>query len=596
MKILGISCYYHDAAACLVIDGKIVAACEEERLTRIKHDSSYPEKSINFCLAFAKIKSSDLDAVVFYEKPFVKLERLFLSVFQAYPDSFHPFSQTVSWLVNKLWIKTKIIEHLGITGSKIHFIPHHLSHAASCFYPSGFEKAAILTNDGVGEWTTSALGVGDKTGITLFKEMRFPHSLGLLYATVTAFLGFEVNEGEYKVMGMAGYGKPEFLPEIKKLYTLYEDGSIALNLKYFEFLKSTEKMFSQELIKLLGKPRIPGSEFFTGESGYPSYYGNVSDNFKKSAKINMKYANIASSLQKATEEIILTQARYLYKVTKLNRLCMAGGVALNGVANYRIYQETPIKEIFVQPAAGDSGGAMGAALYMSRMLEKDKPFAIKDVYFGPSYTQDEIIAVYDKFNLKYKKYSQKDLTEFIVNALLKRKVVAWFCGRMEWGPRALGNRSILADPRSKKTKDTINIKIKFREPFRPFAPVVMLGKAKDYFDIPVPGFKTAAKYMTVVTKVLKDKQKEIPAVTHVDKTGRIQVIDRKTNPKYYEIVREFGKNTGTYVLLNTSFNLKGEPIVCSPEDAVSTFLRSGIDVLVMENTVAVKEENGKIVK
>lgn len=582
MKILGISCYYHDSAACLVKDGIVVAAAEEERFSRKKHDFGFPDNAISFCLKSGKIKADELDYIVFYEKPFLKLERLFLTVFQTYPWSFDTFYKSVTtWFMNKLWIKAHISEKLKVDASKILFVPHHLSHAASCYLPSGYKSAAILTNDGVGEWSTSTYGIGSNGEISIFKEMTFPHSVGLLYATITAFLGFEVNEGEYKVMGMAGFGKPKYMSKLKKLYKLFPDGSIQLDLDYFSYHHDTQKMFNRKLIKLLGEPREPGKPFFTSKMKYPTYYEKGVD-LKKEAKKNDYYADIAASLQRLTEEIILTQVRFLHKETGETNLCLAGGVALNGLANGRIVKETPIKNLFIQPAAGDSGGAMGSALYVSNFYENKKhKFVLDSAYLGPEYSKKEILAAISKNKLNYTKLEYKKLINKVTDSLSKGKVVGWYQGRLEWGPRALGNRSILADPRNAKMKDLINVKVKFREPFRPFAPVVITTKAKEYFDLPNILKSQPAKFMTIVCNVLKDKKRVIPAGVHVDGTGRLQVIDRKTNPRYFDVIKKFGEKTGVYVLINTSFNLKGEPIVCSPEDAISTYLRSGIDVLVL---------------
>jgi carbamoyltransferase len=419
--------------------------------------------------------------------------------------------------------------------------------------------------------------------------MTFPHSLGLLYATITAYLGFEVNEGEYKVMGLAGFGKPNYVKQLKKLFSLFPDGSIQLNLKYFAYPYDTEKMFTNNLVKLLGKPRKPGLLFFTAKTAYPSYYEKKPADFKKQSLENQRYADIAASLQLLTEEIILAQVRHVHQTTGLTKLCMAGGVALNGVANGRIVKETPIKELFIQPAAGDSGGAMGAALYASHYFLKEKRnYRMQNAYLGPEFSEEEAVFALKKQNLGYKKLQDTKLTEKIVNDLKLGKVVGWFQGRLEWGPRALGNRSILADPRRKDMKDIINIKIKFREPFRPFAPVVISQKASLYFDLPDIQNSQPAKFMTIVCNVKNDKKREIPAIVHVDGTGRLQTIDRNINKKYFDVVKKFGDETGVYVLLNTSFNLKGEAIVCTPEDAVSTFLRSGIDVLVLGNLVTEK--------
>lgn len=591
MKILGLSFYYHDAAACILDNGKIIAAAEEERFSRKKHDSDFPKLAVQFCLEEAGIKNSQLDYVVFYEKPFVKFERILLQTLAVYPHSAQFFIHSMKeWVTKKLYIKQHIAEKLDIPSEKIQFSDHHISHAASAYYPSPFTEAAVLTLDGVGEWSVGSIGIGKDNDLQLVKELRFPHSLGLLYSTFTAFLGFEVNEGEYKVMGMAPYGKPIYEDKIKKIVSVKDDGSFQLDLSYFTFHSSPHKSFNNKFEDLFGKPRNPKKLFFTERTGYPKFWGEKPEDYKHLMNENQKYADIAASIQKVTEDIIVKICQYSAKETGMKNLCLAGGVALNGLANQRIVKETPFKNIFIQPAAGDSGGALGAALYLyHHILGNKKRVPMTHVYFGKQYTLQEIKQELKNKNIPYHEYkNDKLLFDEITKKLMEKQVIGWFQSRFEWGPRALGNRSILADPRHADMKDIVNSKIKFREPYRPFAPVVLEEHAKEYFEI--DNVKTGpAKFMNIVVPVKKEMAKKIPAVTH-EGTARLQAIDLKTNPRYYSVIKTFYEKTGVPVLLNTSFNLRGEPIVNTPADAISTFLRSGIDVLVLETFVVYKNE------
>jgi carbamoyltransferase len=592
MYILGISCFYHDSAAALIKDGKLVAAAEEERFSRIKHDSDFPSKAIRFCLEHAGISEKDLDYAVFYEKPFHKFERILMSSMQMFPRSWKVFREAMmAWLGEKLWVKSIIKDKVGIEADRILFGEHHLSHAASAFYPSPFEEAAFLTVDGVGEWATTTMGIGRNTEIKIQKEIKFPHSLGLLYSAFTAFLGFRVNNGEYKVMGMAPYGKPKYIDKIyNNLIKLAEDGSFRINMDYFSYHYSDEKTFNSRFVDLFGKPRERESSFFTSGTRYPSYFGDKPANFQELCRENEHYADIAASIQKVTEEILLKLINSLHKETGLKKLCLAGGVALNSVANGRIMRETPFEEIFIQPAAGDGGGALGAALHVYHgLIGKPRNFVLEHAFWGKAYSEKEIKTFLDDNNIPYKYYKEeKDLLPRITDDLVNGRVVGLFQGRFEWGPRALGNRSILADPRSEKMKDTVNIKIKFREPFRPFAPVIMEEETDEYFEGGEIARQFPARYMLFVLPFKENKADTISAVNHMG-TGRLQTIREEWNPRYYRIIKSFKEATGIPVLLNTSFNLRGEPIVNTPANAYNTFINSGIDVLVMENFMIRKE-------
>ncbi len=591
MDILGISCYFHDAAAALIRDGQLIAAAEEERFTRKKHDYEFPQHAIDFCLRVGGIRGEDLDFVVFFEKPFLKFERLILSSMQTFPRSHRVFREAmIAWLGEKLWIKHLIQRRIGVPHSRILFSEHHLSHAASAFFCSPFEEAAILTVDGVGEWTTASLSIGKDTDIRLLKEIRFPHSLGLLYSAFTAFLGFEVNDGEYKVMGMAPFGTPRYVDKVYKLIRIASDGSFELNMHYFSFHYSTEKTFNRKFVELFGCPRDPDLHFFTLTSGYPSCFGEKPTNYEDLGKHNQYYADVAASIQAVTEEVLVKMAQYVYKETGLKRLCMAGGVALNSVANARILRETPFEEIYIQPAAGDGGGAIGAALYAYHMvLGKPRKFIMEHAYWGEEYSRDEIEKFLKENGIRFQPfYDEEMLIQRVVDRLQEGKVVGWFQGRFEWGPRALGHRSILADPRLAGMKDVVNVKIKLREPFRPFAPSVLAERTEEYFALPNAASHYPTRFMLYVVDVREEKREIIPAVTHVDGTARLQTVQKEVSPRYYRLIETFSQATGVPVLLNTSFNLKGEPIVNTPHEAFSAFTRSGMDLLVLGECVVEK--------
>lgn len=557
MNILGISCFYHESAAALIIDGKIIAASAEERFSRIKHDSSFPKTAIDFCLEYGRIKSADLEYVAFYEKPFLKFERNLMTSLRNFPNSLSLFVDSMkNFLTEKLWVKSIIAEKLKINPEKILFIPHHLSHAAASFYPSPFKEAAFLTLDGVGEWTTGSWGMASGDKFLPMGEMKFPNSVGLLYSTFTAFLGFEVNDGEYKVMGMAGYGKPEYVAKIKKLYKQYNDGLIKLNLDYFAFHKSSKRMYSEKFIREFG-----------GLGGF----------------------GIAASLQKCTEEIVFNMLNFIYKKTKQKYLVYGGGVALNSVINGKIPYKTSFKDLFIFPASGDDGGAVGAALYAyHHVLGHTRRYSLDNVFLGQEF---KILNL--KFRTKHKITEMKDrnLIDYIAGRLAEGKVIGWFEGRAEFGPRALGHRSILADPRNVSMKNKVNLKVKFREEFRPFAPAVLEEYTDQYFQ-GIQG--NLGKFMLGTFKVRPKTKKIAPAIVHVDGTSRIQIVSKNYSGKLRKLLKSFYKKTGVPILLNTSFNLQGEPIVNSPEDALSIFHRSGLDILVLENSIIEKNHDKKV--
>jgi carbamoyltransferase len=482
VKILGISCYYHDAAAALIDDGRLVAAAEEERFSRKKHDSGFPEGAVAYCLEAGGIRAEDLDHVVFYEKPFAKFERILMTSLWSFPRGRAAFTEAMmTWMGDKLWVREHLRGRLGIDPSKLLFVDHHGSHAASAFYPSRFDKAAILTVDGVGEWTTASFGIGDGEQIRLLREIRFPHSLGLLYSVFTAFLGFEVNEGEYKVMGMAPYGQPRYVDKVWKLIELSADGSFRLDMDYFAYHYSRDTGYSQKFLDLFGPARKPNLNFFTKSSGYPSYFGSKPGNFNDLVRENEHYADVAASIQKVTEEVMLSMVRAIHKETGLTRLCLAGGVALNSVANGRIVRETPMRELYIQPAAGDSGGAVGAALYAYHgLLGRPRGGHVMDhAYWGKEYGDGDVREALERRGIRWSFFDDEaKLLDATVEDLAAGKVIGWSQGRFEWGPRALGNRSILADPRRAEMKDIVNTKIKFREPYRPFAPSVLASEAE----------------------------------------------------------------------------------------------------------------------
>ena len=597
MHILGVSCYYHDAAAVLIRDGVLVAAAEEERFSRIKHDYGFPHNAIRFCLEQGSVSGPDLDYVVFFEKPFRKLDRILMTTLQTYPRSWKVFRESmISWMIDKLWVATTLQSELGIAKDKILFSEHHLSHAASAYLCSPFDHAAILTVDGVGEWVTATYGTGCGNDIRLLKQIEFPHSLGLLYSAFTAFLGFEVNEGEYKVMGMAPYGEPRYVDKVWKLVKQNQDGSFSLDMDYFCFHHSTDQTYNRKFIQLFGEPRPSKMLFFTDKTGFPKYFGTPPGNYHELADLNQHYADVAASIQKVTEELLLGMANQLYRTTGLKRLCIAGGVGLNSVANARILRETPFEELYVQPAAGDGGGALGAALWAyNTLLGKPRNFAMTHAYWGRSYNESEIAQFLRDQNVPHRCFSDdEELLSQVVEKLMAGKVVGWSQGRFEWGPRALGNRSILADARNPEMKDIVNAKIKFREPYRPFAPSVLAEHAEKYFDLPNAAHHCPARYMLYVVPVRDSQKNTLPAITHVDGTGRLQTVFREQSPRYYHLIELFGQATGVPVVLNTSFNLKGEPIVNTPANAFNTFSKSDMDALVLENFLIEKPRSAVV--
>jgi carbamoyltransferase len=561
--VLGISAFYHDSAAALLRDGQIVAACQEERLSRKKHDSDFPMHAIQYVLRQAGIGVEDLDAVGFYDKPILKFERMLSTYIATFPRSFNSFRKAIPiWLHEKLWVPAIIRKELKPYKGPIYFAEHHMSHAASAFLVSPFDEAAILTVDGVGEWATSSFGKGKGSEIELFKEIRFPHSLGLLYSAFTYYLGFKVNSAEYKVMGLAPYGKPKHFDRIMgEMIQLNEDGSFKLNMKYFSYdygLRMTNSKFD---------------EFFGGPPR------------KAESWMSEREFDIAASVQKVCEEVVLKMVNYIHKETGLTNLCMAGGVALNCVANGRIVRETPMKNLFVQPAAGDAGGAVGVAHWIYNTLEKQpRGPAWSDAYLGPDYKDEEIRQYLDGAKAVYKTHNDRELVQRTAKILSEGNVVGWFQGRMEFGPRALGGRSILADPRDAKMRDTLNMKIKFREGFRPFAPSVLADKNSEWFEI-----ECDSPYMLLVAQVRPDKR-VIPSVTHVDGSARIQTVTRESSPLYYDLIQEFGKITGVPIIINTSFNVRSEPIVCSPHDAYLCFMRTNMDYLVLGHQILDKKD------
>lgn len=567
MKILGISCHYHDSAAALIIDGIPVAMAQEERFSRIKHDSGFPTKAIDFVLK--KGKCDSVDYVVFYEKPFVKFERFVYSAVSFFPYTHGQFRRGMAlYLKEKLWVKAEIKEKLHVRDEQVLFVPHHLSHASSSYYCSPFKESAILTVDGVGEWTTTSIGHGDGKNLSLLQEIRYPHSIGLLYSVFTAFLGFKVNDGEYKVMGLAPYGKPIYVDQILKLIDIKEDGSFRLDLSYFSFHTSTTSSYNQKFLDLFGDPRNP----------------------KLGHKFDGRHADIAASIQKVTENILINLANTAYELTKSKNLSFAGGVALNSVANYKLLQNTPFENIYVQPSAGDAGGSLGAALYAyHHFLNNERNFVMEHSYYGSDYSNEEVEKYLTDNNISFKKFEQDDILPAVAQKIADGKVIGYFQGRSEWGPRALGNRSILADARRAEMLKTVNLKIKFRESFRPFAPSVLAEDAQKFFELPPDHYPS--QFMLYVCPV-KEKIREqnlLPAITHVDGSARPQVVFEAVNKRYYTLLKEFKKITGIGCFLNTSFNLSDEPIVESPEDAYKSFCKSNMDVLVLNDYMVMKD-------
>lgn len=588
MIILGVSALYHDSAAAIIRDGEIIAAAQEERFTRIKHDPSVPSHAIRYCLEEAGLgPGGKIDAIAFYDKPITKFTRVLSTFCATAPKGFSAFTMAVpAWVKEKAWVAPSIertLRKAGVKAGRFYFPEHHVSHAASAFFPSPFEDAAVLTADGVGEWTCSSISVGEGNKLTMLAEQRFPHSLGLLYSAFTYFTGFKVNSGEYKLMGLAPYGTPRYVDEIKKhLVKIREDGSIWMNMDYFGYLNGLT-MTNGRFTKLFGgPPRRPESE------------------------IGQREMDLAASVQVVTEEVMLKMARYARAMTGKRNLCMAGGVALNCVANGKILAEGLFDDIWIQPASGDAGGALGAALYVwHHTLGNDRKVSretdsMSGASLGPSYTRDQIKAFLDDNGIPHIEMQQDEKAAYLADALAGGRVVGLFEGRMEFGPRSLGYRSILADARSQKMQSYLNLSTKFRESFRPFAPIVLKEDVADYFET-----VRESPYMLIVDDVKKERRlppcgdedrltltewvnrprSDIPAVTHVDGSARVQTVDCKRNPRLHALLTEFKKKTGCAVLVNTSFNVRSEPIVCTPKDAYCCFMRTGIDILVLENFI-----------
>tara|TARA_B100000927_G_scaffold291348_1_gene293099 strand:- start:1016 stop:2860 length:1845 start_codon:yes stop_codon:yes gene_type:complete len=598
--ILGISAFYHDSAACLVIDGKIIAAAQEERFTRIKHDAGFPHHAIQYCLKEAKISAKQINDVVFYEKPFLKFERLLETYLEFAPKGFMSFAKAMPlWIKDKLFQKFELIKELKYTldseidwNKRLLFSEHHLSHAASAYYPSPFNSAAVLTLDGVGEWTTTSLSIGKGNDLKVIKEIHFPHSLGLLYSAFTYYTGFKVNSGEYKVMGLAPYGNPVFADLIKeKLINIADDGSFQLNMTYFDFATGLTMTNSKFDALFGGPPR-------TSET-----------------KLTQREMDLAASIQKVTEDIILKLADSIAKETGESNLCLAGGVALNCVANGILLRKDIFKNIWIQPAAGDAGGALGAALSTwflhykkkERIASKERD-AMKGAYLGPEFSETEIEKELINCGAIFKKLSKTEMVDEVVTALTEEKAVGWMQGRMEFGPRALGGRSIIADPRSPIMQKQLNLKVKYRESFRPFAPSVLQEDVSKWFE-----HDTDSPYMLFVADIKKDKRRtmtndeealfgieklnvqrsSVPAITHVDYSARIQTVNAETNPLYHAVITKFKEKTGCPLIVNTSFNVRGEPIVCSATDAFKCFMGTEMDVLAVGNYILYKEQQDK---
>lgn len=602
MKILGISAYYHDSAACIVVDGEIIAAAQEERFTRKKHDAAFPAHAIEYCLSEANVRAEEIDFVVFYDKPFLKFERLLETYLAFAPKGFKSFVTSLPiWLKDKLFQKTVLADALkNIWGSDIDwstrllFSEHHLSHAASAFFPSPFEEAAVLTMDGVGEWTTTSLAIGKGNQLSVHKEIHFPHSLGLLYSAITYYTGFKVNSGEYKIMGLAPYGEPKYAQLIKDhLVDIKEDGSFHLDMSYFNYCTGLTMTNSKFDALFDGSPRKPESQ------------------------LTQREMDLAASVQAVTEEIVIKLAKGIAKSTGQRNLCLAGGVALNCVANGKLLKENIFDNIWIQPAAGDAGGAIGAALGVYHLMlgKPRKPASsmdgMKGSYLGPSYSQNDIEKRLSAVGAVYQVVSDVNLYDITARALAEGKAVGWHQGRMEFGPRALGGRSILADPRSATVQKQLNLKVKYRESFRPFAPSVLREDLSTWFDM-----NSDSPYMLLVADIAESKQKtmsadqqklfgieklnvprsEIPAVTHVDYSARIQTVHKETNPRYHSLIARFKEITGCPALVNTSFNVRGEPIVSTPEDAFRCLMGTEIEVLVIGNCILFKQDQNQALK
>ncbi len=599
MYLLGISAFYHDSAACLLKNGEIVAAAQEERFTRKKHDSSFPHNAIRYCIEEAKISADQINNIIFYEKPFLKFERLLETYLAFAPRGFSSFCKALPvWIKDKLFQKSIIIKKLKITldnninwNERLLFSEHHLSHAASAFFPSPFKKAAVLTFDGVGEWTTTSVALGNGNNLKIEKEIMFPHSIGLLYSAFTYYIGFKVNSGEYKVMGLAPYGKPVYEKLIKeKLINIAEDGSFQLNMSYFDYATGL-KMTNEKFNKLFGGPP------------------RTSD-----TEISQREMDLAASIQKVIEDIVVKIAKHIAKETGERNLCLAGGVALNCVVNGILLREKIFEKIWIQPAAGDAGGALGAALsawYLHYKNERNvliQSDSMKGSYLGPNYTDEQIEKELMACGAKYTKLSEIEIIDQVVSALTKGKVIGWMQGRMEFGPRALGGRSIIADPRSSTMQKRLNLKVKYRESFRPFAPSILNEDVSEWFE-----HNESSPYMMLVANICKSKRiqmtndenklfgieklniprSSVPAVTHVDYSARIQTVHKDTNPHYHNLISKFKEKTGCPLLVNTSFNVRGEPIICTPTDAYRCFMGTELDMVAIGNFLLFKKEQNE---
>ena len=599
-KILGISAFYHDSAAAIIVDGKIIAAAQEERFSRKKHDSGYPFNAVEFVLKFSKFNISELDAIVFYEKPFLKFERLLETYVAMAPKGFAQFSRAMpSWLREKLFQKNMLINLLKkhdqsfSNSKKIFFSDHHLSHAASAYFPSPFDSAIILTADGVGEWATTTVAIGKKNSLKIKKEIHFPHSLGLLYSAFTYYTGFKVNSGEYKLMGLAPYGEPKYVQEIKNnLIDIKDDGTFKLDISYFKYHRGF-RMTSRKFHKLFGAPPRESEK-----------------------ELTQFHMDLAASIQVVTEEVVIKLARSLQKETGIKNLCLAGGVALNCVANGKLLEEKIFDDIWIQPASGDAGSALGAALlgwheYLNQPREVNPNDSMKGTYLGCEFSNEEIIDYLNEINAPFQTLEDEILFKKVAHILDEGKVIGWFNGPMEFGPRSLGGRSIIGDPRDQEMQSKMNLKIKYRESFRPFAPSVLEQDVSNQFEL-----NTKSPYMLLVAPVKKELRKKMteeqqklfgieklniprssmPAITHVDYSARVQTVSERTNPRYYQLINIFKQKTDCPAVVNTSFNVRGEPIVCTPQDAYRCFMRTEMDVLVLQNQILFKHEQAKTQK